>query len=99
MLRVDLDQFQSVKDIEILTNTENLKFLSNNNFFINDFDFTQDFSGLLNKEDVITWILNNRDFRMQRSFDLATHTRLDNDFKSSRNCLTFIKHTNNGDLR
>ena len=99
MLKVDLDQFESDKVIEILSNTENLKFLSNNNIFINDIDFTQDFSGLIKKEEVIDWLLINRDFRMQHSYDLATHTILDNDFKISRNCLTFIKHTNNGDIR
>ena len=99
MLKVDLDKFESDKVIEILSNTENLKFLSNNNIFINDIDFTQDFSGVIMKEQVITWLLNNRDFRMQESFDLATHTILDNDFKISKNCLTFIKHTNNGDIR
>ena len=99
MLKVDLDQFHSDKVIEILSNTENLKFLSNNNIFINDIDFTQDYSGVIKKEEAITWLLNNRDFRMQQSYDLATHTILDNDFKISRNCLTFIKHTNNGDIR
>ena len=36
---------------------------------------------------------------MQQSYDLATHTIFDNEFKISRNCLTFIKHTNNGDIR
>ena len=36
---------------------------------------------------------------MQESYDLATHTILDKDFKISRNCVTFIKHTNNGDIR
>ena len=36
---------------------------------------------------------------MQESYDLATHTILDNDFKISRNCLIFFKHTNNGDIR
>ena len=36
---------------------------------------------------------------MQQSFDLATHTILDNDFKISRNCIIFIKHTNNSDIR
>ena len=99
MLKVDLDQFESDKVFEILSNTEDLKFLSNNNIFINDIDFTQDFSGLIKKEEVINWFLINRDFRMQNSYDLATHTILDNDFKISRNCLTFIKHTNNGDIR
>ena len=99
MLKVDLDQIEPDKVIEILSNTENVKFLSNNNIFINDIDFTQDFSGLIKKEEVINWLLINRDFRMQHSYDLATHTILDNDFKISRNCLTFIKHTNNGDIR
>ena len=99
MLKVDLDQFPSDKVIEILSNTEKLKFLSNNNIFINDVDFTQDFSGLIKKEEVINWFLINRDFRMQQSYDLATHTILDNDFIFSRNCLIFIKHINNGDIR
>ena len=99
MLKVDLDQLESDKVIEILSNTENLKFLSNNNIFINDIDFTQDYSGVIKREEVITWLLINRDFRMQQSYDLATHTILDNDFKISKNCLTFIKHTNNGDIR
>ena len=99
MLKVDLDQFSSDKVIEILSNAENIKFLSNNNIFINDIDFTQDFSGLIKKEEVISWLIINRDFRMEGSYDLATHTILDNDFKISKNCLTFIKHTNNGDIR
>ena len=99
MLKVDLDQFESDKIIEILSNTEKLNFLSNNNIFIKDIDFTQDFSGLINKEQVIDYLINNCDFRIQGSYDLATHTVLDNDFKISRNCLIFIKHTNNGDIR
>ena len=99
MLKVDLDQFSSDKVIEILSNAENIKFLSNNNIFINDIDFTQDFSGLIKKEEVISWLIINRDFRMEGPYGLATHTILDNDFKISKNCLTFIKHTNNGDIR
>ena len=99
MLKVDLDHLSSDKVIETLSNTENIKFLSNNNIFINDIDFTQDFSGVFKKEEVINWLLTNRDFRMQHSYDLATHTILDNDFKISKNCLTFMKHTNNGDIR
>ena len=99
MLKVDLDHFSTDKVIEILSNTENLKFLSDNNIFINDIDFTQDYSGLICKDQVIDYLINNCDFRMQGSNNLATHTILDNDLKLSRNCLTFIKHTNNGDIR
>ena len=86
MLKVQLDQFPSDKVVEVLSNTENLKFLSDNNNFINDIDFTQDFSGLVNKEEDITWLLINRDFRTQGFHDLATYTTLDNDFKETRNC-------------
>ena len=99
MLKVDLDHIPSDRVIEIFSNTENIKFLSDNNIFINDIDFTQDFSGLIKKEQVIDYLINNYDFRMQGSSNLAKHTILDNDFKISRNCLTFIKHTNNGDIR
>ena len=56
MLKVDSDHFPSDKVIEILSNTDKSKFLSDNYFFINDIDFTQDFSGLINKEEVITWL-------------------------------------------
>ena len=99
MLEVVLGQFPSDKVFEILSNTENSKFLSDKNIFTNDFDFTQDFSGIINKEEVITWLLFNRDIHLQESYELATHTILDNDFKISRNCLTFIIHTFNGDVR
>ena len=99
MVKVDLDQFESDKVIEIFSNEENLNFLSDNKIFINDIDFTQDFSGLINKEQVIEYLINNCDFRRQGSSNLAEHTILDNDYKISKNCLTFIKHTNNGDIR
>ena len=99
LLKIHLDHLSSDNIIEILSNTENIKFLSNNNIFINDIDFTRDFGGLIKKEEVINWLLTNRDFRMQESYDLATHTILDNNYKISRNCLTFTKHTNNGDIR
>ena len=99
MLKIDLEQFPSHKVTEILSNEESLKFLFDNNIFIYDLDFIQDFSGLNNKEEVITWLLINRDFRMQRSYDLATHTIVDSDFEISRKCLTFIKHLNNGVIR
>ena len=49
MLKVDLDHNPSDRVIEILSNTENIKFLSDKNIFINDIDFTQDFRGLIKK--------------------------------------------------
>ena len=54
MLKKDLDQFPSDKVIEILSNAEILKFLSDNSIFLIDLDFTQDISGLINKKEFIT---------------------------------------------
>ena len=99
MLKTDLDQFPSDKDIETLSISENLKFSSYNFIFINDPDLTQDFSGLIIKEEINTWLPINRNFRMKGWYDLASHTTLDNDFKNPRNCSTFVKHTNSGDIR
>ena len=98
MLKIDLDQGPSDKVIEILSNTEKLNFLSDNINFMNDIHFIQSFSGLIIKDEVITWLLINGDFRMQGSYHLATLPILDNFFKNSRDCLTFIKHIDNGDI-
>ena len=80
ILKIDLLQFLSDKVIEILSNAESLKFLADNNNFKNDHDITQDFTDLINKGEVNTWLLITRDFRMQGSYGSATHTILDNNF-------------------
>ena len=36
---------------------------------------------------------------MQESYVLSTHTMLYIDYKTTRNCLTFMKHTKKGDIR
>ena len=98
-LKVDSDSFPVDKVMELFWNPQNINFLNENSVFINDIDFTQNFSGLIDKEEVIEYLINNQNFRMQGSDDSATHTVLDNDYKISRNCLTFKNHTNNGDIR
>ena len=85
--------------MELFWNPQNINFLIDKNVFINDIDFTQEFSGLIIEEEVMEYLRNNQSFRMQGFYDIATHTILDNDYKKSRNCLTFMKRTNNGDIR
>ena len=99
MLKIDLDEFSADQIIETFSNSSNIEFLKENNLFLNDIDFTQDFSGVIKKEDVIQYLLSREDFRLQGTSEIAEHTILDNDFKISKNCLTFIKHTHNGDVR
>ena len=99
MVKVDLDKIEVNKIFSTFSDPMKIKYLADNNIFINDIDFTQDFSGVINKENVIKHLLSRDDFRLQGSSESAEHTILDNDFKISKNCLTFIKHTNNGDVR
>ena len=88
-MKIFYDQFPSEKAIEILSNAENITFGSDNNNFINDLNFIQEFRGQINKQEVITWLVTNRGFRMQESYDPATHTILDNDFKISIGCIFY----------
>ena len=99
MLKIDLDSFPVDKVIEIYRNAKKNNFPNKNNVYINDIDLTQDFSGLNKKEEIVDCLLGNHDFRVQMSFDLATRTILDKDYKIPRNCLTFMKHSGNGDIR
>ena len=99
MLIVDLDNFKSDKFIETLSNAENSNCLNGNNIFNNDIYFTQDFSGLIKKEEIIDYLMNIQIFRKQGSYGLETHTILGNDFIKSRNCLKFMKVAKIGDVR
>ena len=66
---------------------------------INNIDFTQDFLGVFNKDEVIKYLLSINDLRLQSSYDSAEHTTLDTDFKGSEKCLKLTEHTENGVVR
>ena len=87
------------KLLKIIEMQKKFNFLNENIVYISDIDLTQGFSGLNKKEELVDCLLGNHDFRMQMSFDLATRTILDKEFKIPRNCLTFMKHSGNGDIR
>ena len=99
MFKVDSYNFEYDKVIDILSNEENLKLLNENNIFNDDNDFTQDFTGLIMKEEVTDSVLTNHEFRKQGTYELAKHTILDIAFESLKNCLTFMKNTANGHNR
>ena len=50
LLKKDLDNFSFERIFEFLLNATNLKFLCDNQIFINNLDFTEGFSGLISKE-------------------------------------------------
>ena len=81
MLKVDLDHLPSDKIIEIPSNPKNLKFSTESSDFFDDIDFTQVLSEFFKKEELLDFFLNNLDFRLQGSYETATHTMLNNYYK------------------
>ena len=99
MLKVSLPDVELDKVLKLVSDTATQQTLSNNGFYINDIDITQDFAGLINKREVITYLTTEHDYRLQGSFTNADYTILDNDNKVGRNCLTFLTNDDNAAVR
>lgn len=53
------------KVYNIITNTEVLVILNKEGIFVHDIDFTQDFQGVINKQQVIKYLLQQESFRFE----------------------------------
>ena len=76
-----------------LFNKDNLKELEENFIYVSDIDWTQDFKGSFNKHEIINYLLEHHNFRMQEDYtdvEYKDHTILKNDKTVGRNCLTFF---------
>ena len=77
-----------------LFNKKNLRQLEENFIYKSDIDWTQDFKGSFNKDEIIEHLINNCGFRMQddkdENEDYKDHVILKNDKSVGRNCLTFF---------
>ena len=81
------------EDVIKLFNIKNIKDLTDNFVHIGDVDFTQDFKGSFNKQEIINHLVETYKFRLQNvanSRDCANYTIMDNNHQVGRNCLTFI---------
>ncbi len=55
------------------------------------FDITMDLAGTFNKDELIQYMTNTLDFRMQRSREAGSKTIVDNDITVGRNCLCWME--------
>jgi hypothetical protein len=71
--------------------------LKKEDVFIHDVDFTRDYKGVFNKDMVVRHLMQHG-FGMQNTV-VGEPTIIDNNASVSRNCLTFIRDTDNGTVR
>jgi hypothetical protein len=75
------------------------------NIFLLDFDFTADFAGTMNKQELINHLINKHNFNFQsdKNFFKFSHkksfTILDNDYKVGKDCLSWIGSYNDMKIR
>jgi hypothetical protein len=77
--------------------------LEEEDVFIHDVDFTRDHMRLFCKQELIRYLLNEEDFRMAKFASVGTTEGtayiIDKNRLASRNCLTFVRGTDNGTVR
>lgn len=61
-IKVALPDIDLEKVYNIITNTEVLVILNKEGIFVHDIDFTQDFQGVINKQQVIKYLLQQESF-------------------------------------
>ena len=83
----------------LITSEEAIKSFNDEGIYINDIDFTQDFAGVINKEEVIQYLIDNNDYVMEGSNNDGDYVIMDNDKLVGKNCLTFIHNTEHGKVR
>ena len=67
--------------------------LTNNGIYVNDMDFTQDYRGVIDKTQVIEYLVNQHEYRIDADSDEDDYHILSNDEVVSLNCLSIIHST------
>ena len=100
LLKVNLSKCDVDNVFSLLEDKEKLEFMHKNNVFIHDIDFTRDYKGVFNKEDVIKYLVNEHDFVEEGNSNPNNEpTIINNSRLVSNNCLTFIRTVAIGTIR
>ncbi|KAK8838418.1 hypothetical protein M9Y10_033047 [Tritrichomonas musculus] len=83
----------------LITSEDAIKSFNNEGIYINDIDFTQDFAGVINKTEVMQYLIENKNYVMEGYNDTGDYIIMDNDKLVGKNCLTFIHNTEHGRVR
>lgn len=105
-IKISLQDVPLDKVLNIVCNKERIKEFNDNGIFINDIEIIQDFSGTINKKDVIDYLLTKPDFRKEGEESINNNTTeepikiiIDNNASVGSNCLTFITNSSFGAVR
>ena len=100
LLKVNLSNCDIDNIFSLLEDNEKLAYLANNNIFIHDIDFTRDYKGVFNKEQVIKHLIDEYDFKEEGDENPDDEpVIINNSHLVSNNCLTFIRSSPIGTIR
>lgn len=63
---------------------------------INNIHFTQDFAGVINKREVIHYLIENKRYVMEGYILIGDYIKMDNNKMVGKNCSTLIHKTEHG---
>lgn len=70
---------QNQKQCYNITSEDAIKSFSNEGIYIDNIDFTQDFAGVINKTEVIQYLIVNKNYVMEGYNDNEDYIIMDND--------------------
>jgi hypothetical protein len=98
-IKVSLANIPIEKVFDLISDPKLIEYLKDNNIYINDIDFTRDFAGVFNKQEVIDYMLDEG-FAMAGCNEHSDEGFiLRNDHLVGGNCLTFITISEYGNIR
>ena len=83
----------------LITDENIIKSFNDEGIYIHDIDFTQDFAGVINKDEVVQYLIENEDYVMEGNTINGNYVIMDNDKLVGKNCLTFLHNTEHGRVR
>ena len=89
-IKVALQDAPYSTTIKLCTNKTVMQILRDNGLHINDIDFTRDYTGVIDKEEVIQHLLQTEDYSTNAE-DYTPYHILSNDNAVSKNCLTILQ--------
>ena len=92
LLKVNLSDCDVNNIFSLLEDNEKLSYLAKNNIFIHDIDYTRNYKGVFNKEQVIKHLIDEYDFKEQGDENPDDEpVIINNSHLVSNNCLSFIR--------
>ena len=100
LLKVNLSNCDVDNIFGLLEDKEKLSYMAKNNIFIHDIDYTRDYKGVFNKEQVIKHLIDEHGFKEEGDENPDNEpVIINNSHLVSNNCLSFIRSSSIGTIR